>query len=151
MPRILRLTTLATIVLAQLSACGGRPVSWGDSGSSTDGGDGGGGGGSSSLIGVWVKTVKQDGITQEVQFTFESTGACELLLNIPDFGEYPIDCTYSTSGDEMEISDTECEGDGYGSGTYSFTASSSTLSLSTLDDDCPTRAPLPGDWTRSSR
>ena len=53
---------------------------------------------------------------QEVLLTFESSGVCEFLLDIPDFGPYPVACTWSSSDDELEISDTECEGEGYGAG-----------------------------------
>ena len=144
-PTFLALTTLAFCL-----SCGGRPVSWGDSGSSAEGGSGGGGS-SSSLSGVWSRNIEQDGIEQEVFLTFESGGVCEVLLDIPDFGAYPVACSYSVSGDEMEIQDTECEGDGYGAGTYTYSISGTVLTLAILDDDCPTRGPvLPGDWIRSS-
>jgi hypothetical protein len=150
MSRQLQPSFLTLATLAICLSCGGRPISWADSGASSD--DGGGSGGSSgSLSGVWSRTIEQDGIKQEVFLTFESGGICEVLLEIPDFGPYPVACTYSTSDDELEIQDSECEGDGYGEGTYTYSISGSTLSLTVIDDDCPTRGPvLPGDWSRSS-
>jgi hypothetical protein len=150
MSRQLKANLLTLSIVALVLGCGGRPVQWSDTGSSSSD-EGGNGGSSSALSGVWARTVSQDGIEQEVFLTFESGGICEVLLEIPDFGPYPVPCTYTVSGDQLEIQDTECEGDGYGEGTYSYSISGSTLSLSVIDDDCPTRGPvLPGDWTRSS-
>ena len=121
-----------------------------DTGGATSGGGGGGGSGSGSLLGTWLRPVTQDGITQEVQLIFEQAGACQFILDIPDFGEYPIACTYTTSGSDLEIQDDECETDGYSSGTYEYSVSSSTLTLSAYSDDCPTRGSMmSGDWTLS--
>ena len=144
--------TLRILVpLAMLSvACGGRPVTSLDSGGGSSGGGGGGGASSGSLTGTWLRTVSQDGITQEVQLIFESGGACEFILDIPDFGEYPIACTYTTSGSDLEIQDDECEADGYSSGTYEYSIASSVLTLSAYSDDCPTRGSMmSGEWTSS--
>ena len=142
--------TLRILVpLVMLSvACGGRPVTSLDSGGSSSGG--GGGASSGSLTGTWLRTVSQDGITQEVQLIFETGGACEFILDIPDFGEYPIACTYSTSGSDLEIQDDECESDGYDSGTYEYSVANSVLTLSAYSDDCPTRGSMmSGEWTSS--
>ena len=150
MPKIHSFKKLFIWTLTLTLACGGRPISWTDTGFSDSAIVGVGDGASSGLVGVWARTVTQDGFTNEVLLTFESDGVCEILLTIPDFGPYPLAGTWSTSDDEMTISDAECEAEGYGAGTYSYGVSGSTLTLGALSDSCPTRSALPGDWTRTS-
>ena len=151
MPNIVPIKKLSIWTLSLSLACGGRPISWTDTGfSDSAAAVGVGDGATSGIVGVWSRTVTQDGFTNEVLLTFESDGVCEILLTIPDFGPYPLAGTWSTSDDEMTISDAECESEGYGAGVYNYGISGSTLTLSALSDSCPTRSALPGDWTRNS-